>query len=302
MTKIFCTRYDSANTSSALGSCNFGPLADLTISVFQRSEFQTPCLPKSTLLIGSKDDPWEELACESLCTRTLSSTRFSLNSCNHSGMSEYGLPRTCSWSSFLFGFGISVGSCNNSSGVSEVYGFLRACLSTFSLDSIAGWWSEWSISWPEGVVDVEVDELEEVIDKPGTTTGTKFSVLHLGFWIFGWLGQRVAPFFPFNMWTWHRCWMGIYPTQIFPCSSLTVAWHSCGWWSRRAWGRCRMINLLSWRCHWGWRMRTGGRTRWKAWNHDRNEVLSVALYSNTIFNEMWFLTVDPLIWVSMFIP
>ena len=26
-------------------------------------------------------------------------------------------------------------------------------------------------------------------------------------------------------------------SQIFPCSSLTVAWHSCGWWGRRAWGR-----------------------------------------------------------------
>ena len=28
-------------------------------------------------------------------------------------------------------------------------------------------------------------------------------------------------------------------------------------------------------------------------NHDRNEVLCVALYPNTVFNEMWFLTVDP---------
>ena len=36
------------------------------------------------------------------------------------------------------------------------------------------------------------------------------------------------------------------------------------------WGRCRMITLLSWRCHWGWRMRTGGRTRWQAWYHNRN--------------------------------
>ena len=35
-----------------------------------------------------------------------------------------------------------------------------------------------SISWHEGVVDAEVDELEEVEDEPGTTIGTKFSVLH----------------------------------------------------------------------------------------------------------------------------
>ena len=86
------------------------------------------------------------------------------------------------------------------------------------------------------------------------------------------------------------------PTQIFPCSSLTVAW-----WSRRVWGRCRMITLLSWRCHWSWRMRTGGRTCWPAWNHDRNEVLRITVYSNTLFYEMWFTTVDPLIRISVFI-
>ena len=35
VTKIFCTRYDSANTSSARCPCDFGPLADLAISVFR---------------------------------------------------------------------------------------------------------------------------------------------------------------------------------------------------------------------------------------------------------------------------
>ena len=34
-------------------------------------------------------------------------------------------------------------------------------------------------------------------------------------------------------------------------------------------------------------------------NHDRNEVLCIALYPNTVFNEMWFLTVDPFIRVSV---
>ena len=34
---------------------------------------------------------------------------------------------------------ILVGSCDNSSDVSEVNGSPRACLSTLSLDSIAGW-------------------------------------------------------------------------------------------------------------------------------------------------------------------
>ena len=44
-----------------------------------------------------------------------------------------------------------------------------------------------------------------------------------------------------------------------------------------------------------------GRTRRQTRNHDRNEVLCVALYPNTVVNELWFLTVDPLVRVSMFI-
>ena len=41
VTKIFCTRYDSANTSSARGPCNFGPLRDLAISVFREVSTNT---------------------------------------------------------------------------------------------------------------------------------------------------------------------------------------------------------------------------------------------------------------------
>ena len=111
------------------------------------------------------------------------------------------------------------------------------------------------------------------------------------FLVLGWLGsatrfgskQRVSPFYHFlNICTWHRYWMGIDPTQISPFSSLTVACYCCSWWNGRAWGRCRMITLLSWRCHSGWRMRTGGRTRWQAWNHNGNEVLRVALHPNPV--------------------
>ena len=39
----------------------------------------------------------------------------------------------------------------------------------------------------------------------------------------------------------------------------------------------------------------------KPTNHDRNEVLRVALYPNPVLNEMWFLTGDPLVWVSVFV-
>ena len=59
ITKIFCTKYDSANATSALGPCDFGPLADLAISVFGEMSTKSLCLPKSALLAGvrSKDDP-----------------------------------------------------------------------------------------------------------------------------------------------------------------------------------------------------------------------------------------------------
>ena len=56
----------------------------------------------------SEDDSREELADASRCSGTLSSVRFSVNSCNHSGRSRNGSPRTLSLSSFWFGFLISV--------------------------------------------------------------------------------------------------------------------------------------------------------------------------------------------------
>ena len=53
--------------------------------------------------------------CESLYSGTLSSTRFSLNSCSHSGISEHnGSPRSIGVS-FLFGMGFLVGLGNNGS-------------------------------------------------------------------------------------------------------------------------------------------------------------------------------------------
>ena len=53
--------------------------------------WRTLCWPKSSPLLnlGSKDASWEELAWESPCTGLSSSTKFSLNSCSHSGISEY---------------------------------------------------------------------------------------------------------------------------------------------------------------------------------------------------------------------
>ena len=41
VTKMFSTRYGSANASSARGPCNFGPLTDLAISVFGEVSINT---------------------------------------------------------------------------------------------------------------------------------------------------------------------------------------------------------------------------------------------------------------------
>ena len=97
----------------------------------------------------------------SLCVQELyHSTRFSLNSCSHSGMSEHnGSPRSKSWSSFLFDFGFWVGLVNGS---------LLSFRSTCELDTDAGWESiplrsscaPVSLSLDTVVVG-EVDELEE---------------------------------------------------------------------------------------------------------------------------------------------
>ena len=103
---------------------------------------------------------------------------------------------------FFFGFGFSVGLVNGS---------LRSVRSTCELDTSTGWESiplrssrarvslsldtvedvmfgevdeleedvEQCLSCRESVIDVEEGKLEEELaDKPGTTIGTKFSVLH----------------------------------------------------------------------------------------------------------------------------
>ena len=58
---------------------------------------KTLCLPKSSRLfvVGSKEASWEEQAWEPPCNGISSSTKFYLNSCTHSGISEFNeLPRS----------------------------------------------------------------------------------------------------------------------------------------------------------------------------------------------------------------
>ena len=66
--KLYSSRYGSANASSARGPCTYGPLTDLAISVFKGNEYQHFVYPNPHVLasIGSKDDSWEELACDSI--------------------------------------------------------------------------------------------------------------------------------------------------------------------------------------------------------------------------------------------
>ena len=64
--------------------------------------------------------------------------------------------------------GFWVGICNGSS---------RACLLVLSLRVVAGRKVETTESCGDDAGDVGVDELEEPVDKPGTTIGMLFSVL-----------------------------------------------------------------------------------------------------------------------------
>ena len=110
-----------------------------------------------------------------------------------------------------------------------------------------------------------VDRLEDLFDEGGSRSSWRahenesfqlVSQLHVAirmFWsrsrlpLNALIGskQRVSPFCHlFNFWAFHRHWMGINPTQIFPFSSLTVAWCCCSRWGRRAWRRCRTVILV----------------------------------------------------------
>ena len=163
---------------------------------------QTLCLPKSSRLLHV--GLWRYFMRKTgvrVPVFRICHPRDSLNSCSHSGMSEQnGSPRTCSWFSFVFSFGVLVGLGNNGSP--------RSFRLTCELDTSTGWMSiplrsslsrlslslntvvvgevdelekdvEQCLSYLEGVIEVERWEPEEeLVNKPGTTIGTKFSVLH----------------------------------------------------------------------------------------------------------------------------
>ena len=59
--------------------------------------------------MGSKDASWEELAWESPCAGISSSTKFSLNSCSHSGISEHNWVALFLLGFLFIGFGVFIG-------------------------------------------------------------------------------------------------------------------------------------------------------------------------------------------------
>ena len=134
---------------------------------------------------------------------------------------------------------------------------------------------------------------------PSTTCLTALSVVLLH-WVldFYWLGQyRVVPIF-------HQpkvvdsYWRNVTLSSILSFSSLAFTY--CRRW-KRAGRKCWAMTLLSWKIPWGWWIRSRRRI-WQPWKHNRNEVLRVARVSESRFNEIWFLTIDPFIRIPVFIP
>ena len=119
--------------------------------------------------------------------------KFSLNSCSHSGIleSSHGFPRSIVVS-FLFVFGVllawissgfpDLSSTNSDTGTGEMSLLGASSLSRTGISPTAGEEGEDEeeeerLSCFRGVRKVDEDA-EEELDKPGTTIGTKFSVLH----------------------------------------------------------------------------------------------------------------------------
>ena len=189
VTEVYSSRYGFAIASSAWA---FVILVCLQISQFRSlgKWVWTLCLPKSSRLfvVGSQETSWKELAWEPPCNGISSSTKFTLNSCNHSGISEsHGLPRSIVVSFWLV-FGISfawissgfldLSSTNSDTGTGDISLLGASSLSRTGISPTVGEEGEdeedeeeW-LSCLKGVLEVDEDA-EEELDKPGTTIGTK---------------------------------------------------------------------------------------------------------------------------------
>ena len=209
------------------------------------------CLPKSSRLIsiGSKEASWDELAWEPPCNGISSSTKFSMNSCSHSGISESsehnGSPRSIGvFFLFVFGFllawvssgrhdlsSIEFDTCTGEMSLSilSLRSWLCISLTVGEEDEVEEGDEEW-LSCLEGVFEVDEDP-EDELGKPGTTIGTKFSVLHniripslmrCGF-LNHWSIHRNTRFHrkAFRATTLLACYRGLSLSRIYP-----ILWHT----------------------------------------------------------------------------
>ena len=201
ITTIFCTRYGSANASSARSPCNCGSHADLAISVFREVSFNNVF----TLIHTSRRRRLQRW----LVRRTCVWVSVFRNSVIHRIFSEFlqqfryvGMIQVSPFliAVFVFiWFGIFCLALSTAPPLGfqkktglpvlafqHVYLITRSCLATLSLDTVedvmVGEVDEheedvgWSTSCLQGVMDVEEGKLaEELVDNPGTTIGTKFS-------------------------------------------------------------------------------------------------------------------------------
>ena len=168
VTELFRSRHDCTSEFSARSPCYFGSQADVAISVLREVNLYIYIyVVLARYNFSSRLWSWltKEIAGASLYSGTLSSTRFFVYFSNHSGRSRNGFPRTLSLSSFLFGFGISAGPRDGS---------LRTLSMprVFSLLFLAGCCVGTMGSCGTNVGEVSEDEVEELVDRPGTTKGT----------------------------------------------------------------------------------------------------------------------------------
>ena len=117
------------------------------------------CFPDTTFLESSESDSRELLAGLSRDANTPSSTRFSVKSSNHSGKSRNGSPCTGSVSFFLFLVSVESRNWSPSTGL---LGLRRRIVAGLDVESSVESCSN----------DVLAVELEEPIERSGTTIGT----------------------------------------------------------------------------------------------------------------------------------
>ena len=162
--KIFCTRYGSAIASYARGSCsNFGPHTDLAISVFREVSknvvYSVPLLPAAPKAIHEKN--WKHVDFLEHFHQPIHPGTPVANRAHFANS-----PLCNSSSSFFLGF---FDFCCSMQRVPPCEWFLVR-LFTSSVAGISVSVTVQTVSCDEDAGEVE--EVEELVDKPGTTSAT----------------------------------------------------------------------------------------------------------------------------------